>query len=258
MQLTDNTILITGGGSGIGLALARAFRDLGNTVIVSNRSEKRRTTARAEGFATYEVDMADPASIDEMANRVLADYPALNGVIQNAGIMQPENLTTGASRHVQDETIAINLLGPMRLNNALVPRFLERKSAFIMTVTSGLAFLPAAMFPTYSATKAAIHSYSQSLRYQLKDTAIDVLELAPPYVQTELTGAHQASDPNAMPLDEFTGEVMAILKNKTNVREVLVERVNFLRLAESKGLDAYYELFNGFNDQMLATRAGAV
>jgi uncharacterized oxidoreductase len=258
MKLTDNTILITGGGSGIGLALARAFRALGNEVIVSNRSQQRLATARAEGFATYEVDMADPASIDAMAARVLADYPALNGVIQNAGIMQPEDLKAGPSRQVQDDTIAINLLGPMRLNDALVPGFLRQERAFIMTVSSGLAFLPAAMFPTYSATKAAIHSYSQSLRYQLKDTQIDVLELAPPYVQTHLTGEHQASDPNAMPLDEFIDEVMAILKNKPDAREILVERVNFLRLAESKGLDAYYELFNGFNDQMMVARAGAV
>ena len=258
MKLTENTILVTGGGSGIGLALAQEFRKLGNEVIVSNRSQERLKKARAEGFATYEVDMADPASIDALAKQVVADYPSLNGVIQNAGIMQTENLQAGNSQQVQNDTIAINLLGPMRLNSALVPHFLKRDRAFIMTVSSGLAFLPAAMFPTYSATKAAIHSYSQSLRYQLKDTSIVVQELAPPYVQTTLTGEHQASDPNAMPLAEFVAEVMSILKNKPEAREILVERVDFLRSAESKGVDAYYDFFNSFNDQMTSAMAGAV
>lgn len=254
MKLTNNTILITGGGSGIGLGLARQFKKLGNQVIVSNRSKARLAAAKAEGFAAYEVDMADAASIQAMAKQVLADYPALNGVIQNAGIMQPENLKAGDSAKVQDETVAINLLGPMRLNSALIPHLLKKESAFIMTVTSGLAFLPAAMFPTYSATKAAIHSYSQSLRYQLQDTGIRVLELAPPYVQTSLTGEHQMSDPSAMPLDAFVNEVMAILKDKPEAHEVLVERVNFLRFAESSGIENYNKQFKALNDHMSATR----
>lgn len=254
MKLTNNTILITGGGSGIGLGLARQFQKLGNQVIVSNRSKARLAAAKAEGFAAYEVDMADAASIQAMAKQVLADYPALNGVIQNAGIMQPENLKAGDSAKVQDETVAINLLGPMRLNSALIPHLLKKESAFIMTVTSGLAFLPAAMFPTYSATKAAIHSYSQSLRYQLQDTGIRVLELAPPYVQTSLTGEHQMSDPSAMPLDAFVNEVMAILKDKPEAHEVLVERVNFLRFAESSGIENYNKQFKALNDHMSATR----
>jgi len=255
MKLTNNTILITGGGSGIGLALAKTFRKAGNEVIVSNRSKERLAKAKAEGFAAYEVDMSDAGDIQALARRVMADYPALNGVIQNAGIMQAENLRTGNSGQVQDETVAVNLLGPMRLNNALIPHFLEQKSAFIMTVTSGLAFLPSAMFPTYCATKAAIHSYSQGLRYQLQDTPIEVLELAPPYVQTSLTGEHQMSDPNAMPLDAFVNEVMAILKDKPEAKEVLVERVGFLRFAESKGIENYNQQFKALNDHMSAARA---
>ena len=254
MKLTDNTILITGGGSGIGLALAKALRSAGNTVIVATRSSRRLAAARTEGFAAYEVDMAKPASVDAMAKQVLRDHPQLNGVIQNAGIMQPENLKQGDSQDVIDDTIAINLLAPMRLNTMLIPHFLKKESGFIMTVSSGLAFLPLAMFPTYCATKAAIHSYSQSLRYQLKGTSVQVLELAPPYVQTSLTGEYQESDPNAMPLNEFIQEVMSILKTKPDAREVLVERVNFLRLAQSKGVDGYYQQFETFNDQM----AGAV
>lgn len=253
MKLTNNTILITGGGSGIGFALAQEFKKLGNEVIVTNRSQEKLAKAKAEGFATYQVDMTDSRSIDAMVKKVLADHPTLNGVIQNAGIMQPENLKNGDSQKVQSDTVATNLLGPMQLNSALIPHFLKKDSAFIITVSSGLAFLPAAGFPTYSATKAAIHSYSQSLRHQLQDTSIDVLELAPPYVQTTLTGEHQASDPNAMPLDEYIKEVFTILKGNPKY-EVLVERVKFLRFAESQGFDKYYEQFNSFNDMMRATR----
>jgi uncharacterized oxidoreductase len=255
MKPTNNTILITGGGSGIGLGLAREFRKLGNQVIVSNRSQKRLAAAKAEGFATYEIDMSDAASIQAMARQVLADYPALNGVIQNAGIMQPEDLKAGGAGSAQDETVAINLLGPMRLNNVLIPHLLKQQSAFIMTVTSGLAFLPSAMFPTYCATKAAIHSYSQSLRYQLQGTSVEVLELAPPYVQTSLTGEHQMSDPNAMPLESFISEVMAILNEQPGPEEILVERVRSLRFAESKGIDNYNQQFKSLNDYMAASRA---
>lgn len=254
MKLTNNTILITGGGSGIGLGLAREFKNLGNQVIVSNRSRERLAAAKAEGFAVYEVDMADADSIRAMAKKVQTDYPALNAVIQNAGIMQSENLQAGDSAKVQDETVAINLLGPMRLNSALIPHFLQQPSAVIMTVTSGLAFLPSAMFATYCATKAAMHSYSQSLRYQLQGTSVEVLELAPPYVQTSLTGEHQMSDPSAMPLEAFLSEVMSILKDKPEFKEVLVERVSSLRFAESKGIDNYNRQFKALNDYMAAAR----
>lgn len=254
MKLTENTILITGGGSGIGLGLAQAFQSLGNNVIVATRSAQRLAAAKAAGFPAYEVDMTKPASIDAMAKQVLKEHPALNAVIQNAGIMQPEDVKKGDVQQVIDDTIATNLIAPMRLNNALIPHLLKKDAGFIMTVTSGLAFMPMAMFPTYCATKAAIHSYSQSLRYQLKGTSIQVIELAPPYVQTPLTGAHQESDPNAMPLSDFIKEVMEILKSKPDVKEVLVERVNFLRLAEGKGVDNYYAQFEAFNDQMSGAR----
>lgn len=257
MQLQNNTILITGGGSGIGLALAREFRQRGNQVIVSNRSDERLETAKAAGFPAYKVDMANPGSIQEMTKSVLADYPDLNGVIQNAGIMEPENIKNNLSGDVQQRTIDINLSGPMHLNRMLLPHLIQQKSAFIMTVSSGLAFIPAALFPTYCATKAGIHSYTQSLRYQLKGTPVQVIELAPPYVQTSLTGPHQQTDPDAMGLNEFTAEVMDILRNDPDVSEILVDRVLVLRNAESKGLNEYYAFFNEFNDQMMAKMGGS-
>jgi uncharacterized oxidoreductase len=125
---------------------------------------------------------------------------------------------------------------------------LKQPKATIMTVSSGLGFIPLALTPTYCATKAAIHSYSQSLRYQLKDTSVEVIELAPPYVQTELMGSAQASDPRAMPLKEFINEVMNILKTQPSVREVLVERVKPLRFAELNGVEKYEAFFKSFND----------
>jgi uncharacterized oxidoreductase len=123
-----------------------------------------------------------------------------------------------------------------------------------MTVSSGLAFVPLAMTPTYCATKAAIHSYTQSLRYQLRDTSLQVLELIPPYVQTELTGPRQASDPNAMPLQDYIAESMTILKSSPDATEICVERVKPLRFAEASG--GYDAFCKKFNDTMSAAAAG--
>ena len=121
-----------------------------------------------------------------------------------------------------------------------------------MTVSSGLAFIPMAITPTYCATKAAIHSWSQSLRYQLKSTNIEVLELAPPYVQTELMGSAQAADPRAMPLNDYLNEVIEIIKTQPNATEILVERVKPLRFAEHSGTEKYAAFFKQFNDAMNA------
>ena len=149
--------------------------------------------------------------------------------------------------------VTTNLLGPMRLNAALLPFLLKQQNPVVMTVSSGLAFVPLVMTPTYCATKAAIHSYTQSMRYQLKDTAAQVLELIPPYVQTELMGPRMASDPNAMPLKDFISETMSILENSPNVAEICVERVKPLRFAEASG--QYDAFFKNFNDGMTAAAA---
>ena len=146
-----------------------------------------------------------------------------------------------------EATVATNLLGPIRLDAALLPHLVRRESAAVVTVTSGLAFVPLAAFPTYCATKAALHSYTESLRYQLKDTPVRVLELAPPYVQTELTGAHQAADPRAMPLREFVDEILSLWTSRPVPDELLVERVKPLRFA-ARG--DYAAFFRNFNDAM--------
>jgi len=237
MQPTGNTILITGGGSGIGRGLAEAFHAKGNQVIISGRRQSALddVTAANPGMVAFTVDMTDPASIFDLAARVTAAYPALNAVIHNAGIMVDEDMPGGDFLQIAEDTIATNLLGPIRLTAALLPHLQAQAQATILTVSSGLAFVPKASTPTYSATKAAIHSWTQSLRYQLRNTAIDVLEIAPPYVQTYLQGERQANDPNAMPLADYLAETMELLSGEPENGEVLVQRVHRQRFAEQTG-----------------------
>jgi uncharacterized oxidoreductase len=253
MKTTDNTILITGGGSGIGRGLAEAFHRLGNQVIISGRGQKAldETTAANPGTKSLKLDVSDPKSIQSFAAQVTKDYPSLNVLINNAGIMGHENLLdTSNDLSTAEKTITTNLLGPIRLTAALLPSLRKQPRATIMTVSSGLAFVPFAVTPTYCATKAAIHSYTQSLRYQLKATNVEVIELIPPYVQTTLMGDQQANDPNAMPLEEFITEVMGILQSQPNAKEICVKRVYPLRHAAEKGQNEYESFFTQFNDSM--------
>ena len=255
MKMTDNTILITGGGSGIGRGLAEAFHHLGNQVIITGRTQKSldETCAANPGMKSVTLDVSDPKSIQSFAAQVTKEFPSLNVLINNAGMMQPENLLEKPNDlSGVEKTVATNLLGPIRLTAALLPPLRKQPRATIMTVSSGLAFVPLAMTPTYCATKAAIHSYTQSLRYQLKGTKVEVIELIPPYVQTTLMGDQQAEDPRAMPLKEFIDEVMSILKSQPDVKEVCVKKVYPLRFAAEGGQEKYEQFFQAFNDQMHA------
>jgi uncharacterized oxidoreductase len=248
MQMTGNTILITGGGSGIGRGLAEAFHAKGNSVIIAGRRKVvLQDVAKVNpGIAIAELDIADAGDITKFAARLMKDHPKLNTVIHNAGIMQseampkaPDNLAT------VEATVATNILGPMRLTAALLPQLLNQKHATLMTVSSGLAFVPLAFTPTYSASKAAMHSWSDAIRQQLKGTSVQVIELAPPYVQTELMGKQQASDPNAMPLKDFIAEVMTILELNPDATEIIVDRCKPLRNAEATG--NYRKMFDMLN-----------
>jgi len=255
MKTNGNTILITGGGSGIGRALAEAFHKLGNQVIIAARGKKTldETIAANPGMKSVTLDVSDPKSIQSFAAQVTKDFPTLNVIINNAGIMRPENLLEAPNYLSDAETIVTtNLLGPIRLTAALLPSLRKQPSATIMTVSSGLAFVPLAMTPTYCATKAAIHSYTQSLRYQLKSTKVEVIELIPPYVQTTLMGDQQAGDPRAMPLKEFIDEVMSILKSQPDAKEICVKKVYPLRLAAEGSQEKYDQFFHDFNDSMHA------
>lgn len=260
MNPTGNTILITGGGSGIGRGLAEAFHKQGNQVIISGRRQSMldATTAANPGMKSYTLDIEDDVDIESFAARITVDFPSLNVVINNAGIMRTEDLTSDpVDLSAAESMITTNLLGPIRLTAALLPTLKKQRKATIMTVSSGLAFLPLAVTPTYCATKAAIHSWTQSLRFQLRDTNIEVLELAPPYVQTELLGAGQASDPRAMPLADYIAETVKLIENPPASGEILVERVLPLRWAEKDG--SYTQIFdtlnNAFHEELSASRS---
>jgi uncharacterized oxidoreductase len=255
MQMSGNMILITGGGSGIGRGLAEAFHANGNQVIIAGRRKQQldETIAANPGMKAVVFDIANAQEIGGFATQLKKDFPALNVVIHNAGIMKTESLPDGKLADAE-AIVKTNLLGPMQLSASLMAQLLSQPKAAIMTVSSGLGFLPWAMTPTYCATKAAIHSYTQSLRYQLRTTAVQVLELIPPYVQTELLGSHQANDPHAMPLKDFIHETMEILKTSPDVTEICVERVKPLRFAEAGG--GYEAFFKKFNDSVSAVTAG--
>jgi uncharacterized oxidoreductase len=235
MKLAGNTIVITGGGSGIGEALAHRFHDLGNTVIVAGRRQDAldRAIAGRPDMHALTLDVESAAGIADFAERLLAAHPAVNVLINNAGIMRSETLDHSRDLADAEATIATNLLGPIRLTNALIDHLTARADAAIVNVTSGLAFVPLVLTPTYCATKAAIHSYTLAMRAALKGK-VEVIELAPPAVQTALTPG-QETRAGYQPLDDFADEVMALFARQPTPSEILVERVGFLRFAEAEG-----------------------
>ena len=231
----NNTIFIPGATSGIGLGLALRLQAEGNTVIVGGRRTAllREIAAAHPGIDTIEIDTSSTESISAAAAALTERHPALNALVTMAGIMEPENLLDPASIDVAERTVTVNLLGTIRLVHAFLPHLQAQPSATIMTVSSGLAFVPLPVTPTYSATKAAVHSFTESLRVQLTDTAVRVVELAPPAVQTTLMG--QEDSPSAMPFDEYLDEVMSLLAAQPEAKEILVERVKWLRNATAEG-----------------------
>jgi uncharacterized oxidoreductase len=251
MQMTGNTVLITGGGTGIGRGLAERLHRLGNQVVIAGRRrEPLQEVATANpGVQILSLDQADPADIRRFATELTDHYPDLNVVINNAGIQRVEDLTTSGPG-TAEQTVTINLLGPIRLTAALLPSLLKKPRAAIVNVTSGLAFMPSALTPTYCATKAALHSYTQSLRFQLRETSVQVIEIIPPQVQTALQG-ERGFDPRAMPLDEYITETMTLLQTQPQAEEILVDRVKGFRFAERDG--AFDEIYPAFNQAITAS-----
>lgn len=235
MKTKGNTILITGGTSGIGLGLARKFHELGNQVIVAGRRTQLLDEIAAEhpGIETIVLDIADPQSIARTREVVAARYPQLNVLINNAGIQLPENLLDSGSWPVAEDTIATNLLGTIRMVYAFLPLLVEQNDAVVMNVSSALAFVPFPITPTYNATKAALHSFSDSLRVQAADTGVQVIELVPAGVRTTLMGNQNNED--AQPLEDFLKEVMDLLVAEPDAKEIVVEPARFIRDAQANG-----------------------
>lgn len=249
MKITDNTILVTGGTSGIGRALAEALHDRGNRVIVTGRRQDLLYAIAADrpGIVAMPLDLNDQDSLTRLVSDVRVAFPKLNVVIANAGISRPEDMTSGAWTAADAEAmVETNILGVLRVTAAFLPMLKEQTDATIMATSSALGFLPRADFPTYCASKAFLHSWLVSLRHQLRRTSVEVLELSPPYVQTELTGGPQASDPRAMPLADYISEVMTMLEEGAHPRgELLLDRDLPRRWAERDG--TYDSIFAAMN-----------
>lgn len=235
MKSTGNTILITGGGSGIGQALAHRWHDAGNHVIITGRRQQAldESIAGRERMTAYVLDVTVAGEVEAFAQKVVAEHPQLNVLLNNAGVYSAEKITAHRDLSDAERMIETNILGPLRVTNALIDHLSTQADAALINVSSGLAFVPYPAAPTYSATKAAIHSYTAALRPLLKGK-VEVIEIVPPQVQTELTPG-QSKDPNSMPLDAFADEVMALLHAAETPAEVCVENVRYFREAEAKG-----------------------
>ncbi|WP_087751482.1 SDR family oxidoreductase [Paraburkholderia caledonica] len=235
MKTSGNTILITGSTSGIGLGLAMRFHEAGNKVIVAGRRKAllEQITTDHPGIEAIELDVADAESIVQASELAAARYPDLNAVINNAGIMLSENVLEPESLKAAEESVAINLLGTIRMTYAFLPQLRRKDDGVIINVSSALAFVPFPIAMTYSATKAAVHAFTEGLRVQLADTSVRVIELAPPGVRTTLFG--QESDEHAMPLEYFLDETLALLHAEPTPKEIIVERARFFRTAQATG-----------------------
>jgi uncharacterized oxidoreductase len=237
MNISGNTVFIPGSTSGIGLALALALQAKGNRVIIGGRRAEllERIAAEHPGIDTVRIDTADAASVESAAKEVLAKHRDLNVLIAMAGIMRIEDWHEPASFLASAESVVTtNLLGPIRLIAAFVEHLRQQQDATIVTISSGLAFTPLAVTPSYNASKAAIHMLSESIRLQLADTTVKIVELEPPSVRTALVPG-QENSPFAMDLDEFVAEVAALIEAHPDAKEIQVERVKFLRYGEARG-----------------------
>lgn len=247
MQMTGNTIFITGGTSGIGRALAEQFHSLGNKVIIAGRRQALldEVAAAHPGIEGVALDISDAADIDRVAAQLIRDYPTLNVLINNAGIMPFDDPTGRIDDAVSRQILDTNLLGPIRLTSALIEHLKAQPRATIIHNTSVLAYVPIATNAVYSASKAALHSYALSQRFMLKGTSVSVQEIAPPWVDTDLI--KKSGDPRAMPLDAFIAETMKGLA--TDAPEVFVEAIRALR--DNPGIGEH-ALIDGFNTEIAA------
>lgn len=232
MKLTGRTVLITGGASGLGLGLAKAFLERGNTVIAVGRSERKLADAKAQhpSLVTHACDLMSPEGIAALAAHLAAKHPTLDVLVNNAGVMVNWNALTDPSVEAMEKEVATNLLAPVRLTAALLPLLRAQPKAAIVMVTSGSAFLPTADAPMYGATKAAMHQFTDALRFQLADTSIEVIELVPPTVATEMSagrfkGASRLAQP--IPLDQFVREAMRGLEKGSPTVHVGMTKVMY-------------------------------
>ncbi len=246
MDITGNTVLVTGGGSGIGRGLAEALHRAGNQVVIAGRRRQplQAIASANPGIEWRQLDLADRASITNLAVELVDSHPGLNVLVNNAGVMQTEDLRTGGVTDIAESTVAVNLVGPIRLTAALLPTLLGQQHAAIVNVTSALAFVPKADAPSYSATKAGLHAYTESLRHQLRRTPVQVIEIIPPRVETDML-AGQRDGADAMSLDAFVAETFSLLQNRPDAVEVVVDAAARARFASRD--NHYADIFESMN-----------
>ncbi|UPZ33716.1 SDR family NAD(P)-dependent oxidoreductase [Streptomyces sp. LRE541] len=232
MDLSNRTVLIVGGTSGIGRELARRFAAAGSTVAVGGRNREALSELAEEGFGTVRIDVTDQASVASARDTVLARYPGLDTVVTMPGVMLLEDLRDPVHFEAAATTIDTNLVGTLRVIDAFTPHLVQRGEGTFITVTSGIAFLPFPPMPTYAASKAAVHAYSEALRAQLDGTGVSVVELVPPAVAT---AGQEEVNPHALPLDDFATEVMHLLSQDPTPREIVVKAALMHRWAERDG-----------------------
>lgn len=233
MDITNRTVFIAGATSGIGLELARRFAAAGSTVIVGGRRTGLLDQIGAEGFATVSIDVTDQGSIGRARDTILHSYPGLDTIVTMSGVMIPEDLRDPAHFGDAEKTIDTNLLGTIRVIDAFIPHLIARGSGAIITVSSGIGFLPFPVMPTYAASKAGVHAYSEALRAQLDGTGVEVSELVPPAVA--ITPEHVQYNPHALRLADFATEALDLLQADPTPHEILVKGVLMHRRAERDG-----------------------
>ncbi len=232
MDIKNRTAFIVGGTSGIGLGLARRFAAAGSTVIVGAR-----TTETVTDLEAVVIDVTDPSSVERARDEVLDKHPDLDSIVTMSGVMLIEDLRDPGHITAAETTIATNVLGTIRVIDAFTPHLLQRGGGNIITVTSGIGFLPFPLMPTYGASKAAVHAYTEALRAQLAGTGIEVSELIPPAVAT---AGQEKINPAALPLGGFLDEVIDLLTPTPTVNEIVVKAALQHRWAERDG--TYTEL----------------
>ena len=238
MNLSSSTILVTGGASGIGLALAERFAKLGSTVIVCGRREDVLAEAKQKGFQTIRADVSKEADRVRLAKETLERFPKLNVLVNNAGIQLRARFAEDATAwSVREEEIAINFAAPVHLASLFVPHLAKQKDAAIVNVTSGLAFVPALFAPVYAATKAALHSFTVALRHDLKPKSIEVIEIVPPMVNTDLGG--KGLHDEGVPVGEFADAMLEGLKRgETEIGYGFAEKARNASRAELDAISA--------------------
>lgn len=227
MDINNRTVLVVGGTSGIGLGLARRFATAGSTVIVAGRD-----TSKVDDLETVQIDVTDSVSVHRARDEVLATHPELDVLVTMSGVMLMEDLRELAHFDAAETTIDVNLLGTIRTIDAFTPHLIARGSADIITVSSGIGFLPFPLMPTYGASKAGVHAYTEALRPQLTGTGVTVTELVPPAVAT---AGQEKVNPAALPLDDYLDEVTALITQNPTPNEIIVQAAQRLRWAERDG-----------------------